>query len=80
MTNFFNVRLMSMNPVPTDLSNNTYKISQYFLKDCAKLVLVADYAFSFNPISSDYASTGKFALSNNSYTLNSYKVNQNQKN
>jgi hypothetical protein len=75
MANFFNVRLMSMNPIPTDLNNNGSKISQYFLKDCSRLVLLADYAFSFNLIKPEEAATGKFALSNNSYTLNSFKAN-----
>jgi len=52
MANFYNVRLLSMSPIPTDLNNNSNKISQYLLKDCSKLILVADYAFIFNAIKS----------------------------
>lgn len=50
MINFFNVRLFSISPTPADLNNNSMKISQYFLKDCSKIVFIADYAFCFNSI------------------------------
>lgn len=76
MANFFNLRLIAISHIPIDLNNNAFKISQYFIKDCAKLVMIADYAFTFESIKQDDKNPGKFALSNNSYTLNSYKINQ----
>ena len=71
MGNYYNIKLFATNPMLNELSVHTKTIYQYLIKDNDKLVLTADYAFGFKPISTAVPCKTKITLNNN--TLSSTK-------
>ena len=50
MANYYNVKLCSVTPVLTEFTTHSKTIAQSQIKDNDKLVLTADYAFTFAPL------------------------------
>ena len=50
MANYYNIKLCTTTPVLTELTTNSKTIAQSQIKDNDKLVLTADYAFTFAPV------------------------------
>lgn len=73
MGNYSNIKLFAMVPAMSELTVTSKTLIQYQIKDMAKLVLVADYAFSFRPLPADIKSKFKYKLTNN-VTLTSTKI------
>jgi hypothetical protein len=72
MNNYQNVKLFSMVPAMGELNVHSKTLIQYQIKDMARLMLTADYAFTFRPILENVKSKYKFTLAN-SLTLTSTK-------
>lgn len=51
MGSYYNIKLFATNPMLNELSLHTKTIHQYLIKDNDKLILTADYAFNFKPLS-----------------------------
>jgi hypothetical protein len=73
MNNYYNFKLYSTSPTMAELSVPSKTIINCQIKDNAKLILVADYAFSFRPLPEKIHSKYKISLSNNNATLTSAK-------
>lgn len=50
ISNYYNIKLFTTNPTPTQLSVHSKTLHQYLVKDNQKLVITADYAFAFKPL------------------------------
>ena len=73
MANYYNVKLFSTNPTLTELNVHTKTIFQYGVKENSKLILTADYAFSFRDVVEKNNHRFKVTLTN-LITLTSNKV------
>ena len=69
---YYNVRLFACNPTMAELNVPSKTITQCQIKDNAKLILTADYAFTFRPVAPNKNSKYKVTLNNN--TLGSSKI------
>lgn len=67
MGSYYNIKLFATNPMLSELSVHTKTIYQYLIKDNDKLVLTADYAFSFKPLLPISCKT-KITINNNVLT------------
>jgi hypothetical protein len=77
ISHYYNVRLFACNPTMTELNVPSKTITQCQIKDNAKLILTADYAFTFRPIVPPKNSKYKVTLTNN--TLVSSKIVEEKK-
>ena len=73
MNNYSNVKLFTTVPTMSELNVTSKTIIQCQIKDMAKIVLVADYAFGFRSLAQDNKSKYKVKLANN-VTITSSKV------
>lgn len=73
MNNYYNIKLYTTLPMMTELSVHSKTMINYQIKDTAKLILTADYAFSFRPLPANLQSKYKIGLNNN-ITLTSTKI------
>jgi len=71
MSSYYNIKLFATNPMLNELSVHTKTIYQCLIKDNDKVVLTADYAFGFKPISTAVTCKTKITLNNS--TLSSTK-------
>ena len=72
MNNYHNIKLYTTSPMMTELSVHSKTMINYQIRDNAKLILTADYAFSFRPLPSQLQCKYKITLNN--LTLASTKV------
>jgi hypothetical protein len=66
--NYSNIKLYATNPKLCELSAQSKTVYQYLIKDSAKLVLTADFAFGLRPISKDLKCKYKIAVNGNTLT------------
>lgn len=72
ISHYYNLRLFALSPALAELNVPSKTIAQCHIKDNAKLILTADYAFTFRPIIQPKNSKYKLTLTNN--TLISSKI------
>jgi hypothetical protein len=68
MSNYYNIKLFSTNPTMVELGTHSKTISQCQIKDNAKLILTADYAFTFRPLPPHIPTKYKVTINNNTIT------------
>lgn len=79
MNNYYNIKLYTTSPTMSELSVHSKTIINCQLRDNAKLILAADYAFAFRPLPEPLHSKYKITLSNNNATLLSAKPTEESK-
>lgn len=63
--NYYNIKLFTTNPTLSELTVHTKTISQYLIKDNAKIIMTAEYAFGFRAVANPLNSKHKITITNN---------------
>lgn len=69
---YYNIKLFTTLPTLAELSVPSKLVSQYLIKDSAKIVLAADYAFGIRPLLMQGNCKNKITITN--FTIASTKV------
>ena len=68
MANYYNIKICNSSPILNELSTNSKTIAQSQIKENDKLVLTADYAFTFHPVSNNPHPRLNVAINGNTLT------------